>query len=50
MAGVCQRTDRGRRGTLNARTEIQEIYMYFGSGILGTILVVVLIVYFIRRT
>jgi hypothetical protein len=30
--------------------ELQEILMYIGGGILGTILLVVLIVYLVRRS
>jgi len=49
------RTVTPRRRVLAARVmrqsaPLKEILMYIGGGILGTILLIVLIVYFIRRT
>jgi hypothetical protein len=40
----------GPRGALMAAYHLKEIHVYYGGGLLGTILIVALIVFLVRRS
>jgi nitrate reductase gamma subunit len=49
LGSVPNRRDRAR-GALMSAYQLKEIQMYYGGGILGTILIIALIVFLVRRS
>jgi hypothetical protein len=50
LSSLAYRREGVQRALIERSRQLKEIHMYYGGGILGTILVVALIVFLVRRS